>query len=302
MIYLQKGLKNSHLTKQPTELSDWDWLKSYQPLERTEINSSDLAHNYKENKAAFVLAGQMATLTRNDTNLTKRSILFFDIDGTDGDDYQTAVSSVQSALAKIAYLIYPTVSNGYKGTRLRLAVPIDSTFDAAQRIQIGDYLRQLLPNNWQTDLTSYGSHWSQLAGLPVLNAYSVMHKCKLAMNDAESFLGLAQIKSSQAPMIKPQRKELKDLAESKVRNDREPWQDLVNRAMAQSINPPSHGRHIFYSSLIGSLLLMKLDQPVIKTLITWSNQHSDNPLPESELYRTIDSVSRTAARKERVNG
>ncbi|EKP89526.1 primase C-terminal domain-containing protein [Oenococcus oeni] len=302
MIYLQKGLKNSHLTKQSTEFSDWDWFKSYQPLERTGIDSSDLAHSYKENEAAFVLAGKMATLTRNDTNLIKRSILFFDIDGTDGDDYQTAVSSIQSALAKIVYLVYPTVSNGYKGTRLRLAVPIDSTFDAMQRIQLGNYLRQLLPNNWQTDLTSYGSHWSQLAGLPVLNAYSMAHNCKLAMNDTKSFLSLAQIKSSQAPMIKPQPQELKGLAESKVRNNRQPWQDSVNQALTKLVTPPGHGRHDFYSSLIGSFLFMQIDQHVIETLLLWSNEHSDNPLPESELYRTIDSVSRTAARKERVNG
>ncbi|WP_241778155.1 primase C-terminal domain-containing protein [Oenococcus kitaharae] len=77
---------------------------------------------------------------------------------------------------------------------------------------------------------------------------------------------------------------------------------MANRTLTNLINPPSSNRHLYFSSLVGSLLFMKVDQPVIETLLSWSNAHSDKPLAENELLRTIQSVSRTAESKQQANG
>ncbi|WP_233429079.1 primase C-terminal domain-containing protein [Oenococcus oeni] len=80
------------------------------------------------------------------------------------------------------------------------------------------------------------------------------------------------------------------------------WQDITNHALTSLINPPESNRHTYYSSLVGSLLFMKVNQPVIQKLLSWSNEHLDNPLAKDELERTIKSVSRTAERRQQING
>ncbi|WP_180368196.1 primase C-terminal domain-containing protein, partial [Oenococcus oeni] len=84
--------------------------------------------------------------------------------------------------------------------------------------------------------------------------------------------------------------------------DDQSWQDITNNALTNLVNPPEANRHTYYSSLVGSLLFMKTKPSVIDTLLFWSNEHSNNPLAKDELERTIKSVSRTAERRQQING
>ncbi|MGY3745604.1 hypothetical protein, partial [Oenococcus kitaharae] len=271
MLYLQTGIVTNRLRTRHT-VNDWQELLAIVGSKVPEIDSAVKAKSYKRDKATFVIAGTMTKTIRQNANLINRSILFFDIDSTNGDDYPTAVAKIQTALKAMAYLIYPTISNGYKGTRLRVAVPIDQPFNAQQRAQLGTYLADLLPEDWETDLTSYRSNWSQLAGLPILNAYSLAHDYQ-SISHTAPFLSLHQVLSQtkilsiKAHTSSPDRQT--------VPLDRQPWQDMANRTLTSLINPPSINRHLYFSSLVGSLLFMKLDQPVIETLLSWSNAHSD---------------------------
>ncbi|OIL58942.1 hypothetical protein ATX23_05935 [Oenococcus oeni] len=299
MIYLEKGLKHSQLKRIEPASSDWSWLVEQQAIQAAAVNSSQEADQYKHNQGQFVIAGTMTKAIRQNANLVSRSILFFDIDNTNGDDYPAAVVKIQIAFKALAYLIYPTISNGYKGTRLRVAIPTDQPFDSEQRAHLGTYLAGLLPVDWETDLTSYRSNWSQLAGLPILNAYSLTHDDQPVSHTAP-FLSLHQVLSQtkilsiKAHVSSPDRQT--------VLLDRQPWQEMANRTLTSLINPPSANRHLYFSSLVGSLLFMELDQPVIETLLNWSNAHSDKPLADDELKRVIVSVSRTAESKQRTNG
>ncbi|MFT8982756.1 hypothetical protein [Oenococcus sp.] len=298
MLYVQTGIVTNRLQIRHTA-NDWQDLLEIASQKVPEIDSAVTAKAYKRDKAAFVIAGTMTKAIRQNANLVSRSILFFDIDNTNGDDYPTAVIKIQTALKAMAYLIYPTISNGYKGTRLRVAIPTDQPFNAQQRAQLGTYLAQLFPSDWETDLTSYRSNWSQLAGLPILNAYSLAHDYQPISHTAP-FLSLHQVLSQtkilsiKAHTSSPDRQT--------VPFDRQPWQDMANRTLTSLINPPSVNRHLYFSSLVGSLLFMKLDQPVIETLLSWSNAHSDNPLADDELQRVIGSVSKSADRKQRAHG
>ncbi|SYW20512.1 hypothetical protein [Oenococcus oeni] len=152
----------------------------------------------------------------------------------------------------------------------------------------------------ETDLTSYRSNWSQLAGLPILNAYSLAHDYQPISHSTTPFLNLHQVLShTKILSIKPQRPSPYQRA---VSFDRQPWQEMANRTLTSLINPPSLNRHLYFSSLAGSLLFMKLDQPVIETLLNWSNAHSDKPLADDELKRLIVSVSKSADRKQQAHG
>ncbi|SYW12342.1 conserved hypothetical protein [Oenococcus oeni] len=298
MIYLQKGLRNNKLAEINTDSSDWQWLIKQMAIKAPLVNSIEKANRYKQNQAEFIITGKLEGQQRNDTSLKNRSIIFFDIDDTNGDDYKDSVNRIESVLKEIAHLIYPTISNGYKGTRLRVAIPTDQSFNADQRDKMGSYLVDLLPKNWQTDLTSYRSNWSQLAGMSVLNAYSLERNDQPIINDIAEFLILKKIPVQDNVIImSPLNKQATSPIGQPVRPDRQSWQDITNNALTSLANPPETNRHTYYSSLVGSLLFMKTDPSVIKTLLFWSNSHSNNPLPYNELQRTIHSVSRTAERK-----
>ncbi|MCV3296034.1 MAG: hypothetical protein ABF703_07250 [Oenococcus sp.] len=299
MIYLGKGLRHSQLKPIKPVSSDWSWLVKQKAIKAADVDSSREADQYKHNQGQFVIAGTMTKAIRQNTNLVSRSILFFDLDNTNGDDYPTAVVKIQTAFKIMAYLIYPTISNGYKGTRLRVAIPTDQPFNSTQRAQLGTYLAGLLPTDWQTDLTSYRSNWSQLAGLPILNAYSLAHD-EQPISHTAPFLNLHRaLSQTKILSIKPQRP---SPYRQTVRLGRQPWQEMANRTLTSLIHPPSINRHLYFSSLVGSLLFMKVDQPVINTLLGWSNAHSDNPLADDELQRVIRSVSKSADRKQRAHG
>ena len=303
MIYLQKGLRKNKLAEIKTSLSDWEWLIKQAAIKAPFISSKEAANRYKQNQVEFIITGKLEGKQRNDTSLKSRSIIFFDIDDTNGDDYKDSVHHIHLALKEMAYLIYPTISNGYKGTRLRIAVPIDQQFNSEQRKKIGNYLIGLLPKDWQTDLTSYYSNWSQLAGLPILNAYSLERNDQPIINDIAEFLSLKKIPVQDNLIImSPLNKQAISPIEQLVRPDRQSWQDITNNALTSLANPPETNRHTYYSSLVGSLLFMKTDPSVIETLLFWSNEHSNNPLVKDELERTIKSVSRTAERKQQANG
>ncbi|WP_239644500.1 hypothetical protein [Oenococcus oeni] len=147
MLYVQTGIVTNRLQARHAA-DDWQELLAIKSQQAPEIDSAVTAKAYKRDKATFVIAGTMTKAIRQNANLVSRSILFFDIDNTNGDDYPTAVAKIQTAFKAMAYLIYPTISNGYKGTRLRVAIPIDQPFNAQQRSQLGTYLAQLLPDDW----------------------------------------------------------------------------------------------------------------------------------------------------------
>lgn len=303
MIYLQKGLRHNQLNQVETALSDWQWLIKQAAIKAPFVNSKEAANRYKQNQGQFIITGKLEGKQRNDTSLKSRSIIFFDIDDTNGDDYKDSVLNIHLALKEMAYLVYPTISNGYKGTRLRIAVPIDQQFNSEQRGKIGNYLIGLLPKDWQTDLTSYHSNWSQLASIPVLNAYSLEYDDHPAINDIAAFLNLKKIPvQDNLVIMSPLHKQAISPIKQLVRPDRKPWQDITNNALTSLANPPEANRHTYYSSLVGSLLFMKTKPSVIETLLFWSNEHSNNPLAKDELERTIKSVSRTSKRKQQANG
>ncbi|OIL88790.1 primase C-terminal domain-containing protein [Oenococcus oeni] len=303
MIYLQKGLRNNKLAEINTDSSDWQWLIKQMAIKAPFVNSIEKANRYKRNQAKFIITGKLEGQQRNDTSLKNRSIIFFDIDNTNGDDYKASVHHIESVLKDIVYLIYPTISNGYKGTRLRVAIPTDQSFNADQRAKIGTYLTQLLPENWETDLTSYRSNWSQLAGMSVLNAFSLEHNDQPVINDIVEFLNLKKIPiQDNLITMNPLHKQTTSPIEQMQRTDDQSWQDITNNALTNLVNPPEANRHTYYSSLVGSLLFMKTKPSVIDTLLFWSNEHSNNPLAKDELERTIKSVSRTAERRQQING
>ncbi|WP_192815387.1 hypothetical protein [Oenococcus oeni] len=246
MIYLQKGLRNNKLAEINTDSSDWQWLIKQMAIKAPFVNSIEKANRYKRNQAEFIITGKLEGQQRNDTSLKNRSIIFFDIDNTNGDDYKASVHHIESVLKDIVYLIYPTISNGYKGTRLRVAIPTDQSFNADQRAKIGTYLTQLLPENWETDLTSYRSNWSQLAGMSVLNAFSLEHNDQPVINDIAEFLNLKKIPiQDNLITMNPLHKQTTSPIEQMQRTGDQSWQDITNNALTNLVNPPEANRRAY---------------------------------------------------------
>ena len=288
MIYGQSGLHTNQLigvkeTQHNATLDDFNFIKSISPQNATSARTGNAIGVFKQTKAKYFIAGNMANLTRSNDNLLTRSVLALDFDETDNE--QALLTTFDNVFRNTAFIRYPSISYGFKGARYRLILAVDRSFNASEYEQLYSYFAEHLP------LDTGAKAWAQVFGLPIINRYSanltnkgyLMHEGKPLAIDKTLEL---------CKDIKPQP------TKSFITSNR-PTRNYTARVINETNTPITDGqRHTTLTSFCGKLFRTELSASMIYELLNLKNNYCDPPLSQKE----IDAIYSNIAKKEILKG
>lgn len=121
MLYKQFGFKNKTMSPVSSTESDFNTLASMaKNPQQAMVKNIDEATSYKASQLTYLIAGQLQGGVRSNEAFKNASLIFVDFDDiTDEDKF---LSKVAIKLVHANYILYPSISYGFKGVRYHLAI------------------------------------------------------------------------------------------------------------------------------------------------------------------------------------
>lgn len=171
MLYIQHGLASNEMRPAKSDLAGV--LKKAERLDAITITPQNLkAQKYA---AFYAITGEMTEETRALKNVIARDVLALDFDHVSPSipDMDTLESKIKAAFNGYQWYLYPTISNGLKGLRARLLVPLDQPVNKADYKALTAGLTTLLIRDGLLTAADESSfRFAQLFGLPVKTQYN----------------------------------------------------------------------------------------------------------------------------------
>lgn len=120
MLYQQNGFKNSVMTAVPSASSDFEQLKQMAQNPQQANVSKDNVSDFKASQLQYIVAGNLDGGKRSNDTYHDASLVLIDFDEV--DDEADFISRVATIFDRISYILWPSVSYGYKGPRYHLAI------------------------------------------------------------------------------------------------------------------------------------------------------------------------------------
>ncbi|MFD1428675.1 phage/plasmid primase, P4 family [Lacticaseibacillus mingshuiensis] len=121
MIFIQNGFKNRGMQQVPSTVDDFNTLAKMAGNPQ-EANVTSISYEtFKRESLQYIIAGELDGERRNENlkNITIGTIDFDEI-----EDEQKFLLAVSSRLANVAFVLWPSISYGFKGARYHLAVDL----------------------------------------------------------------------------------------------------------------------------------------------------------------------------------
>ncbi len=282
MIYEARGFQNN-LVYPFDRLEPFEYIAQFRPMKVPE--GADI-EQFKRTQAPYCISGKVTadkkgTHRRNNSSLVYRDLVFLDYDELEASvDFPRIVSE---ALSDYSYIIYPTIKHTAEKPRYRLVVkPSHKMKETTYRATVQEIADKIgLP----FDLASLT--WSQLQGLPVttgrLGDYpKIIHKGLDYPVPIETHAPRKQVTTTYTPRPSGQ-------------------QSITMRVIDTLFNGfgDEGGRNVAVTRFVGLLVgkWVNCDIPTAWELTKIANSVTADPLPDSELEATFESIVKTEIRK-----
>ncbi|MFT9041349.1 VapE domain-containing protein [Schleiferilactobacillus harbinensis] len=195
MLYEQNGFKNSTMTAVPTAATDFEELKQMaQNPQQANVDENNVS-DFKANQLQYIVAGTLDDGKRANDSYHNASLVLVDFDEI--NDEAEFVNKVATVFNRISYVLYPSISYGFKGVRYHLALdPSRPIKNKEEKTAVLGVINQLL--GVQSDEAM--ATWVQMFGAPV---ETEQNKGKIVIHDGEKF-NVDQAIANYQPEQKPE--------------------------------------------------------------------------------------------------
>lgn len=274
-----------------SELNLFDKIPPFEYIERFKVrkvpDGVSIA-DYKRNSAPYCLSGEVK---KDENGLYKRnnaSLLYRDLIFLDYDDIEPSIdfpNVVFSALKDYSYIIYPTINHTAKTPRYRLVLKPRNAMNEQTYKQTVQAIAQKIGLPFDsTSLT-----WSQLQGLPVTTG------------DPEEYQKIIN-KGIDYPVSIDSVQRLPKQKSVSQGNQKTITMRVLNTLLHGFGD--KGGRNVAVTRFVGLLLSKWVDADIATAyeVTKVANTMTDEPLSDSELDRTFESIVNAEIRKRGING
>ncbi len=274
-----------------SELNLFDKIPPFEYIERFKVrkvpDGVSIA-DYKRNSAPYCLSGEVK---KDENGLYKRnnaSLLYRDLIFLDYDDIEPSIdfpNVVFSALKDYSYIIYPTINHTVKTPRYRLVLKPRNAMNEQTYKQTVQAIAQKIGLPFDsTSLT-----WSQLQGLPVTTG------------DPEEYQKIIN-KGIDYPVSIDSVQRLPKQKSISKGNQKTITMRVLNTLLHGFGD--KGGRNVAVTRFVGLLLSKWVDADIATAyeVTKVANTMTDEPLSDSELDRTFESIVNAEIRKRGING
>ena len=170
MIYI--GNASPSDLKEPLKLPLLDFFSKYKPQTVKVTDDKEQMIAYKKYSALGFISGEMSELKRTNKNLIRRDALILDLDDIGDITENDLKQKIHNIFYEVDYVLYPSVSNGVKGVRYRLVLPITVPVEEQDyKLLIRFVTHKILADIIKKPDAS-NETWSQLMLLPIVTQYN----------------------------------------------------------------------------------------------------------------------------------
>jgi putative DNA primase/helicase len=196
MIYQQNGFQNSVMEAVPSVATDFEELKQMAQNPQMANVNKDNVSDFKASQLQYVVAGELEGGHRSNSTYHNASLILVDFDEI--SDEQQFLNKVSTVFAQIGYVLYPSISYGFKGIRYHLAIdPSRPMKNKEEKTAVISMVNRRLGIQSDTAMET----WVQMFSAPV---QTEQNKDKIIIHDGQKLDVDEAIKN-----YKPEQKETK---------------------------------------------------------------------------------------------
>ncbi|HAT55613.1 MAG TPA: hypothetical protein DCW31_10345 [Lactobacillus sp.] len=177
MLYTQIGFKNRTMEALPSATTDFEQLKAMAKNPQQANVDENTVGNFKANQLQYIVAGELENGRRANDAYHNCSLILVDFDEI--SDEQQFVNKVAATFSHVEYILWPSISYGFKGIRYHLAIdPSRPMKDKAEKTSVIGVINQLLGIQSDEAMATWVQMFSSPCVTPANSGKIIVHDGK----------------------------------------------------------------------------------------------------------------------------
>lgn len=262
-------------------------LNRYQVIEL----SKEQLNQIKLKQLRGFISGSMRESIRNNDNLINRDAFILDLDDVVITESELLAYFERMKAKGKQFIAYPSISNGLKGVRYRLILPLDEpvTDENIYKMCI-QFINEILLKSMIGKPDNSNGTWSQLMLLPCLTEYNTADK--IIVHDGEKWKLEAFINQAKANGYHEQ--------EKPIEWTEKPYTEYAGKYLSKldeymhllAFGVQEGERNNTIARVVGYLFARDVNVHTIQKLVYNMNEAGGEPLPTEEVDNIIISVAK----------
>lgn len=237
------------------------------------------------------ISGLMSEPIRNNDNLINRDAFILDLDDVVITESELLAYFERMKAKGKQFIAYPSISNGLKGVRYRLILPLDEpvTDENIYKMCI-QFINEILLKNMIGKPDNSNGTWSQLMLLPCLTEYNTAEK--IIIHDGEKWKLRAFVSQAKANGYQER--------EKPTEWTEKPYKEYTGKYLSKldeymhllAFGVQEGERNTTIARVVGYLFARDVNVHTIQKLVYNMNEAGGEPLPTEEVDNIIISVAK----------
>lgn len=283
MIYIGTATRKQ-LT--PVNMPLLAYFRDFKPQEYKVTNlSKEQLNNIKLKQLKGFISGEMSQPTRNNENLLSRDAIIIDL-----DDVKVTEDELLAKFSKLKneFIAYPSISNGIKGVRYRLIMPVDKPVTDAKTYKLlVNFISRVLLKEILGEPDVSNQTWSQIMLLPCLTEYNTADK--IIVHDGEKWHLDRLLQQAEKYGYTKQTNFTQWTSKPNTNNTFNKFKYCLELL---AFGTDTGERNNTITKVVGYLFAWNVNVYAIEKLAQFMNLNCEEPLPQDEVTSIVESIGK----------
>ena len=262
------------------------YFRDFKPQEYKVTNlPKEQLETIKKSRLGGFISGEMSQPTRKNENLLSRDAIIIDL-----DDVKVTEDELLAKFSKLKneFIAYPSISNGIKGVRYRLIMPLDKPVTDAKTYKLlVNFISRVLLKEILGEPDVSNQTWSQIMLLPCLTEYNTADK--IIIHGGEKWHLDRLLQQAEKYGYTKQTNFSQWTSKPNSNNKFKPFKYCLELL---AFGTATGERNSTIARVVGYLLAWGVDIYAIERLAKFMNLNCEEPLPEDEVTSIVESIGK----------
>ncbi|MFU2124137.1 primase alpha helix C-terminal domain-containing protein [Gallibacterium anatis] len=262
------------------------YFRDFKPQEYKVTNlPKEQLETIKKSRLGGFISGEMSQPTRKNENLLSRDAIIIDL-----DDVKVTEDELLAKFSKLKneFIAYPSISNGIKGVRYRLIMPLDKPVTDAKTYKVlVNFISRVLLKEILGEPDVSNQTWSQIMLLPCLTEYNTADK--IIVHDGEKWRLDRLLQQAEKNGYTKQTNFSQWTSKPNTNNKFKPFKYCLELL---AFGTATGERNSTIARVVGYLLAWGVDVYAIEKLAKFMNLNCEEPLPKDEVTSIVESIGK----------
>lgn len=262
------------------------FFRDFKPQEYkvTDLSKEQL-ENIKKSRLGGFISGEMSQPTRKNENLLSRDAIIIDL-----DDVKVTEDELLAKFSKLKneLIAYPSISNGIKGVRYRLIMPLDKPVADAKTYKVlVNFISRVLLKEILGEPDVSNQTWSQIMLLPCLTEYNTADK--IIVHDGEKWHLDRLLQQAEKNGYTKQTNFSQWTSKPNTNNTFNKFKYCLELL---AFGTDTGERNNTITRVVGYLFAWGVDVYAIEKLVQFMNINCEEPLLQDEVTSIVESIGK----------